>query len=61
MPTKHVSFRVDEVIKEQASVLFAEMGLNMSTAISLFLCATIKHGKIPFEIVGNEYARNDEN
>lgn len=45
-----INVRVDENIKKQASALFEELGLDMSTALNLFLRQAISYGGIPFEI-----------
>ena len=45
-----VNISVDEELKKEASELFATFGLDLSTAISLFLSQSVREGKIPFEI-----------
>ena len=45
-----INVRVDENVKKQASALFEELGLDMSTALNLFLRQAINYGGIPFEI-----------
>ena len=45
-----INVRVDETVKQQASELFEELGLDMSTALNLFLRQAINYGGIPFEI-----------
>ncbi len=45
-----INVRVDENVKKQASELFEELGLDMSTALNLFLRQAISYGGIPFEI-----------
>ena len=41
---------LDPEIKRKAVELFQSVGLDLSTAISLFLSQSIREGKIPFEI-----------
>lgn len=41
---------LDPEIKRKAIELFQSVGLDLSTAISLFLSQSIREGKIPFEI-----------
>lgn len=48
-----VSFRIDTEIKNQADKLFAELGLNMTTAFNIFLRQSIREGRIPFDIALN--------
>ena len=45
-----INIRVDNEIKKQASELFNSLGLNMSTAINMFLNKCINENGIPFEI-----------
>ncbi|MBQ0009506.1 MAG: type II toxin-antitoxin system RelB/DinJ family antitoxin [Ruminococcus sp.] len=46
----NVSFRIDSDLKAQADTLFAELGLNMTTAFNIFLRQSVRLGGIPFEI-----------
>jgi DNA-damage-inducible protein J len=48
-----VSFRIDTEIKNQADKLFAELGLNMTTAFNIFLRQSIRENRIPFDITLN--------
>lgn len=50
MATTSVTIRMDENLKKQAEALFDEMGLNMTTAITIFTKAVVRQRKIPFEI-----------
>ena len=52
--TTNVSIRVDKDIKSQADALFAEFGLNFTTAVNIFLRQTLREGKIPFSISLNK-------
>jgi len=45
-----VTFRVDKDLKEQADILFERMGLNMSTALNVFLRKAVEEEAIPFTI-----------
>ena len=56
MATTQVTFRIDEGLKKQAENLFDEMGINMTTAINAFIKAIVREGRIPFPLVGDEYA-----
>ena len=51
--TSNVSFRIDTEIKNQADRLFAQLGLNMTTAFNMFLRQAIREGAIPFYITIN--------
>lgn len=45
-----INVRVDDDVKRQANTLFAELGLDMSTAINLFLHRAIAEEGLPFEV-----------
>ena len=51
--TSNVSFRIDSDIKNQADSLFAQLGLNMTTAFNIFLRQSIREGCIPFNVTIN--------
>lgn len=48
--TTLIQFRVDKELKTEAENLFKDMGLDLSTALKLFLKQTINKRKIPFSI-----------
>ena len=50
MATASVTIRMDEGLKHQVETIFDEMGMNMTTAITVFAKAVVRQGKIPFEI-----------
>ena len=50
MPQTQVQIRMEKELKEKAEVLFAEMGMNISTAVNVYFRQVIRDGKIPFEI-----------
>ena len=45
-----VNIRLDDGLKDKADVLFAELGLNMTTAVNIFIRQVIRQGGIPFDI-----------
>jgi len=51
--TSSVSFRIDVDIKNQADRLFAELGLNMTTAFNIFLRQALREGALPFRVAVN--------
>ena len=53
-----INIRLDETLKTQAEVLFAEMGMNMTTAINLFIRQAIRERAIPFKIDVNPVAND---
>ena len=50
MSTTNLNIRVDKEIKEHSEKIFNELGMSMSTAINLFLRATIRENGIPFAL-----------
>ena len=50
MATTNLNIRTDKVIKDQAEKIFNELGLNMTTAINMFLRTAIREHGIPFEL-----------
>ena len=50
MATTNINVRVDAHLKQSAEALFADLGLNMSTAITMFLKSAVNHDGIPFEV-----------
>ena len=45
-----VNIRIDDGLKERADFLFDELGLNMTTAINMFVKQVVRQGRIPFDI-----------
>ena len=50
MATAPTQIRIDADVKKQATNLFNELGLDMSSAVNLFLHQCILQGGIPFSI-----------
>ena len=50
MATTNLNIRTDKDIKDQAEAIFNELGLNMTTAVNMFLRAAIREHGIPFEL-----------
>ncbi len=48
--TTNISIRMDSSLKTQADALFAELGMNLSTAFNIFVRQALREGRIPFEI-----------
>ncbi len=42
--------RIDSTVKEQATNLFSELGLDMSGAVNIFLRQCILRGGLPFSV-----------
>lgn len=50
MATTNLNIRVDKDIKDQADQIYSELGMNMTTAINIFLRTTIREQGIPFAL-----------
>ena len=50
MATTNLNIRIDKDIKDQAEEIFNELGLNMTTAVNMFLRTAIREQGIPFEL-----------
>ena len=50
MATANLNIRTDQAVKDQAEQLFNELGLNMTTAVNLFLRAVVREHGIPFSL-----------
>jgi len=48
--TTNISIRIDVQLKKQAKKLFSDLGLNMTTALTIFLRQAVRSQGIPFEI-----------
>ena len=52
--TTNISIRMDADLKAQADALFAELGMNLSTAFNIFVRQSLREGRIPFDIALNQ-------
>ena len=57
----NVNIRMDESLKKQAEQLFSELGMNMTTAINIFVRQSVNRGGIPFDIVRRDGFYSDYN
>lgn len=48
--TTSFSFKLDAELKEQCEALFEELGLDLPTAINVFLRQSLRAGGFPFEV-----------
>ena len=49
----NLNIRIDKNVKETSEKVFEDLGLNMTTAINMFLRQVIRVNGIPFEIKGD--------
>ena len=50
MTTTNLNIRIEKDVKNQAEEIFNELGLNMTTAINIFLRSAIREHGIPFDL-----------
>ncbi|MBE6700358.1 MAG: type II toxin-antitoxin system RelB/DinJ family antitoxin [Ruminococcaceae bacterium] len=50
MDSTNLNIRTDKEVKLQAEKIFDALGLNMTTAINIFLRQAIRENGIPFEV-----------
>ena len=48
-----INIRVDDSLKENVETILDDMGLNMTTAITIYLKEIVRSKQIPFTIVSN--------
>ena len=56
MATIPTQIRIDEHVKKEASELFGLLGLDMSSAINMFLNQCVLRGGIPFSVEVPNYS-----
>ena len=54
----NINIRVDGEVKNKAQDVFAALGLDMTSAINIFLRQVIRKNGIPFEVVAEKPRRN---
>jgi DNA-damage-inducible protein J len=59
MASTSITIRMDKTLKEQVEELFKSMGMNMTTAFTVFAKAVVRKGKIPFEIEVSPFYSED--
>lgn len=50
MSSVNINLRTDAELKKKAEYIFHELGLNMSTAVNMFLKQTVRANGIPFDV-----------
>lgn len=53
--TTNINIRLDSNLKQNAEHLFKNLGLNMSTAINMFLTQSVREQAIPFKASMNNF------
>ena len=57
MATTPTQIRIDTDIKKQATALFNDLGLDMSTTVNLFLHQCVLRGGLPFNVEMPRYSQ----
>ena len=55
MATTPTQIRIDSTIKEEATALFSELGMDKSSAVNIFLRQCILRGGLPFPVELPQY------
>lgn len=55
MPTVPTQVRIDEELKKQAVELFSQLGMDMSSAMNIFLKQCVLRGGLPFQVELPQY------
>jgi addiction module RelB/DinJ family antitoxin len=56
--TTSMNLRIDKDLKKDAETLFETLGINMTTAINIFLRQSVRDQGIPFKISANKDYRD---
>lgn len=51
-----INIKTDPDLKKQAESLFSDLGMNMTTALNIFLRQAVRENRIPFEITREPYS-----
>ena len=60
MSESKIVLTIDDKLKNEAEDLFASLGLNLETAISMFLTKAINEGGIPFEVKQTKFVESPD-
>ena len=58
MATVPTQIRIDENLKKQATELFSQLGMDMSSAMNIFLRQCVMRGGLPFEVTLPKYKQD---
>lgn len=56
MATSPTQIRIDSGLKKEATELFSNLGLDMSSAVTLFLRQCVLHDGLPFKVEMPKYS-----
>lgn len=52
----NINIKIDSELKKQAEALFTDLGMNMTTALNIFMRQAVRENRIPFEITRDPYS-----
>lgn len=55
--TRPTQIRIDQTVKKEANALFSELGIDMSSAVNMFLRQCILQGGLPFPVELPKYGK----
>ena len=60
MAVVSTSIKIDSELKQQAQELFSDLGMNLSTAVNIFLKQAVREHSIPFHIGDPFYSKANQ-
>jgi DNA-damage-inducible protein J len=60
MAQSNISIRVNSILKKDFDKLCDELGVNMSTAITMFIKAAVREQRIPFALTIKDYNKETQ-
>lgn len=60
MAAVSTNIKLDPILKQQAQELFSNLGMNLSTAINIFLKQAVREQSIPFRIGDPFYSKANQ-
>ncbi len=57
MTTVPTQVRIDKTLKKESVELFSQLGIDMSSAVNMFLKQCVMRGGIPFEVTVPSYKK----
>ena len=61
MATSVIQVRVDDELRQEATKIFEDLGIDMSTAVRMFLKRTVKERGLPFSMVATNGSARKNN
>jgi DNA-damage-inducible protein J len=55
MTNASITIRMDRELKNRAEGVFQSMGMNLTTAFTIFTKTVVREGKLPFEVAASPF------